>query len=70
MTLNLAGMEPRELEMVGGGVFWELLKDAGYRTVADLRAVSSDEAVLDFMRAVQAALDRLRASSPAHVVDW
>ena len=56
--------------MVGGGVFWELLKDAGYRTVADLRAVSSDEAVLDFMRAVQAALDRLRASSPAHVVDW
>ena len=58
-----------ELEMVGGGTFWELLKDAGYRTVADLRAIKQGDAELEFMRAVQAAVDRLKVTSP-HSVDW
>jgi hypothetical protein len=70
MIHDIAGMtELCELEMVGNGMFWELLKDAGYRTVADLRAIKPGDAQLEFMRAVQAAVDRLKAASSASV-DW
>lgn len=43
MLLNVPGMtELCELEMVGKGIFWEILKAAGYRSVADMRAVGED----------------------------
>ena len=32
-------------------MLFELLKDAGYRTVADLRTVGAGDTELDFMRA-------------------
>ena len=61
----------RDLHAVGRGHLAAVLERAGAKTVADVRAIASLQQELDFLRAVQRAIDELRAEPEhAYVVDW
>ncbi len=50
-----------EVRIVGCGMVASLLDDMGYATVADLRAVDTEDAMCDFIRRAQRSVDRLRS---------
>lgn len=60
------------LPLVGRGFLADLLEDAGYYNIASLRAVSDVQGDVDFIRGIQAAIDRLKAAngSQDHQPDW
>jgi hypothetical protein len=61
---NVKGMtNVRELGLVGKGLLCEILEDAGYHTVADIREFSDGDGELVFMRNVQVAIDRFKADA-------
>ena len=71
MIQDVPGMTPlRELRLVGRGLLADLLEDAGYRTVADLREETRDQVTIscEFIRNVQAAVDRARDRDETR--DW
>jgi hypothetical protein len=66
---NVPGMTPlRGLPLVGKGLLADLLEDAGYDVAASLRAVADSESEMDFLRRIQAAIDRLKLVTPS--ADW
>lgn len=68
-TMNdIPGMTSlRGLPLVGKGLLADLLEDAGYQTVACLRAVAEGDGDMAFLRQIQAAIDRLKLITQA---DW
>lgn len=55
---------------MGRGLVASLLGDMGYATVADLRAVETEDAMCDFIRRAQRSVDRLRSFESTPPRDW
>jgi hypothetical protein len=70
MIQNVPGMTAlKDLTIVGSGLLWQLLCEAGYETVSALREVSTEDLELAFLRRIQSAIDSLKASEQREA-DW